>query len=404
MKILLILISFFFVTNVKALEINSNNAILYNMNEDTVIFEKNPDEEVSIASLTKIMTTIVALENIDNLDEKVTITYDALEGLIEANASVAGFYLNQTVTYRDLLYGIMLPSGADATKAIAINISGSEENFVALMNEKAKELGLTHTHFNNTSGLDTDNHYSTVREVSILLKYALKNPDFKELYTTKTYVTSDNSLSFTSTFKNYLNRYSIEADYIYGAKTGYTDNAGLCLSSIANFDNVEYLLVTTNADSTKNMPLHVMDAKTIYEYYFNNYHYLDIINTNDTLVTLDTKYATDKKFEIKQDKTISKYLDKKITKSDLKYEYIGDSLVTPFTEEKQIGVLNISYDNNILESIPVIYNGNINFSLFNYLLENIYLIILPLIFIILFIFLKGLKHANKKNRSRVSTN
>lgn len=131
----LILLLIIIPINIKAdtFEINSSHAILYNMNENEVIFEKNADERTYIASLTKIMTSIVAIENIDDVDQKVTIPYQALEGLIEANASVAGFKLNQTVTYRDLLYGSLLPSGADATRALAYYIIGSEEEFVNLM-------------------------------------------------------------------------------------------------------------------------------------------------------------------------------------------------------------------------------------------------------------------------------
>ena len=278
MKYLIIFLFLLIPININALEINSSHAILYNMNENTVLFEKEADTRTYIASLTKIMTTIVAIENIDDINEYVTIPYEALEGLIEANASVAGFKLGQIVTYKDLLYGILLPSGADAAKTVAYYIAGSEEKFVDLMNEKAENLGLTNTHFANTSGLDTDNHYSTVREMSIILKYALQNETFKEIYTTNTYTTSDNSLTFKSVYSNYLNRYNIENKYIYGSKTGYTTLAGYCLSTIANYDGVEYLLITTNADGTSNYPLHVMDANMIYDYYTSNYHYLDIIN------------------------------------------------------------------------------------------------------------------------------
>ena len=114
---------------VNALEIQSKNAILYNLNEDTVLFSKEPDEKLPIASLTKIMTAIVAIENISNLDEVVSIPSVALEGLAEKNAMVVGFKANERVTYRDLLYGILLPSGADATNTIAFYLAGNEENY-----------------------------------------------------------------------------------------------------------------------------------------------------------------------------------------------------------------------------------------------------------------------------------
>lgn len=387
MKYLIIFLFLLVPININALEINSKHAILYNMNEDMVLYEKDADTRTYIASLTKIMTTIVAIENIDDINESVTIPYEGLEGLIEANASVAGFRLGQKVTYKDLLYGILLPSGADATKTIAYYIAGSEDNFVDLMNKKAEDLGLTNTHFANTSGLDTDNHYSTVREMSIILKYALQNETFKEIYTTNTYTTSDNSLTFKSVYSNYLNRYNIENKYIYGSKTGYTTLAGYCLSTIANYDGVEYMLITTEADGTSNYPLHVMDANMIYDYYTSNYHYLDIINGNDTLLTLDTKNSKEDKLEIKANATISKYLNNDITKEDFVFDYNGLNEINYFTDKGQIGTLNIKLNDEILETIPIMYNGELTFSFINLYLDN-FIISLPITFILLIILLK----------------
>ena len=388
----LVFLLFFIPINIEALEINSEHAILYNMNDDTVIFEKNANERTYIASLTKIMTTIVAIENIDDIDETVTIPYEALNGLIEANASVAGFYSGQKVTYLDLLYGVLLPSGADATRTLAYYISGNEDDFVKLMNDKTLELGLTNTHFANTSGLDTDNHYSTVREMSIILKYALQNPLFKKIYTTNSYTTSDNSLTFKSVFSNYLNRYELTNNYIYGSKTGFTTKAGYCLSSIANYDNVEYLLITTEADGESNQPLHIMDALMLYDYYTSNYHYLDIVTPNDTIATLDTKNSKEQQFEIKATETISKYLEKSIDKDDFDLRYNGLEELDYFTKEGQIGTVDILLNDEIIDTLPVIYSGGLTFSIISFLTDNILIVLLIIILII------GYKLKRKKSR------
>ena len=130
LSFLLVFILFIAKTSALELDISSKNAILYNLDNGEILYEKNADEKASIASLTKIMTALVALENIDNLDEQVIITKDDFEGLIEANAVTAGFTVGEVVTYRDLLYGLLLPSGADAAKALARNIAGSEEAFI----------------------------------------------------------------------------------------------------------------------------------------------------------------------------------------------------------------------------------------------------------------------------------
>ena len=199
----LLLISF----NVGALELNSKNAVLYNLNENKIIYEENKDEITSIASLTKIMTTLVAIENITNWNEKVTLNYKVFEGLAEANAAVIGLRIGQTVTYNDLIYGMFLASGADATRAIAMSISGSEEKFVELMNKKATELGMKNTSFKNTTGLEANGQYSTVNDVAILLSKALENKKFEEVFTANSYTFSDNSMTVYSTLRKTASYY-----------------------------------------------------------------------------------------------------------------------------------------------------------------------------------------------------
>ena len=171
-KTIIILYIFLPIINIKALEIYSENAVLYNMNEDKIIYEKNANEKVKVASLTKIMTTIIALENIENIKEEVKMPESAFNGL--DGYVVSGIKKNEIITYEDLLYGIMLPSAADCANAVAINISGNIDKFVDLMNEKAKELNMNNTHFSNPVGMDDDN-YSSVSDIAQLLKYALKN-------------------------------------------------------------------------------------------------------------------------------------------------------------------------------------------------------------------------------------
>ena len=151
-----------------------------------VLYEKDSDKIVSIASLTKIMTTIVAIENIDDFNETVYITYDMLKD-VPWDSSVAGLSIGDEVTYLDLLYASILPSGADATNSLAISLTGSIDNFVDMMNDKAQELNLFDTHFSNTTGYDIDNHYSTANDILKLLVYSLSNQTFKKIYTTNKY-------------------------------------------------------------------------------------------------------------------------------------------------------------------------------------------------------------------------
>ena len=163
-NLLLIIISFSFI-NVYAqdFEISAQNVILYNLNDNTVIYEKNSEERVSIASITKIMTSIVALENIDDLNDYVTITQEDFNGTV--GYSKAGFNIGDKVTYEDLLYGILLPSGADAVNAVVNNTLGYDK-FIIAMNDTAKKIGLENTSFENPIGKDNENNYSTAKDVA----------------------------------------------------------------------------------------------------------------------------------------------------------------------------------------------------------------------------------------------
>lgn len=363
MKRFLILVLFFvFVLPVNALEfdIKSTNAILYNYNLDEVIYEKNSNEKVKIASLTKIMTTTVAIENIDNLNEEVTITYEMLKGLIEENASVVGYRIGDRITYKDLLYGSLLPSGADATRALAISIAGSEEEYVKLMNKKAKELNMNNTIFTNSSGLDTDNQYSTVSDVLILLKYALQNETFKEIYTTFQYK------DLNSTLNKLLNNYNIQNKYIKGAKTGYTDLAGYCLSSYSNDNNIEYLLITTGV--YEDYPYSVVDHNQMLSYVFENYKYGEI----KPIIKIDNKYSNED-IEIKFDTKDYLYKDK------IYYEYEGLSQISYKDKNKLIGTLKIYIDDDI-EQIDVYAPNDIEI---NYLLILRKYFYIPVILIVL---------------------
>ena len=383
---------------VHALEIQSKNAILYNVNEDTVLFSKEPDEKVPIASLTKIMTAIMAIENISNMDEVVSIPSVALEGLAEKNAMVVGFKANERVTYLDLLYGILLPSGADATNVVAYYLAGSEENYVNLMNEKAKELGLVNTHFSDTSGLDDVHNYSTVSDIAKLLQYALHNETFKKIFTSQEYTTS-NGLKLKSTLTYYTEQYHLQNEYIYGSKTGFTTIAGFCLASIAHHDGVEYLLVTTGAPTTNRYPYHFVDAFVIYEYFLENYGYVTLYNKNDVLYSIKTKYSKEDLYEIKAEDSFSKYLAKDTDIESIRFEYSGLEEITPFTSQKHIGTLSIYLGDELLNSMDVVYQGGLTLSIFSLLKEyDYFILILLLFFLVFFLFFKRnkLKHKKKK--------
>jgi D-alanyl-D-alanine carboxypeptidase (penicillin-binding protein 5/6) len=250
--------------------LNSPNVILILLKDNTILMQKNSEEKIYPASLTKIMTAIVAIENLPDLKEEIKLTNSVFQGLYEADASMAGFQPGEQVRAIDLLYGVMLPSGAECCIGIADQIAGSEQNFVKIMNQKAADLGLDSTHFKNVTGLHNENHYTTVKDMAILLRYALQNDIFREIFTSFRHSTPPTNkhpegITFYSTIFEELNNQHIINGKILGGKTGYTDDAGLCLASLAKVGRQEYILITAGAKGNhKTEQYNVTDALAVY--------------------------------------------------------------------------------------------------------------------------------------------
>lgn len=238
--------------NVLSSELYSTNAVLVSLSDDRVLYEKGGKGRTYPASLTKMMTVILAIEAIPDLETQITLPEELFQKLYDENASMAGFLPNENVKAVDLLYAAMLPSGAEAAEGLALYASGSIERFVERMNQKAEELGMEDTHFLNTTGLHDPNHYTTAYDMALLLRYALKNDTFRKVFTTDRYSTSPTSLhkegiTFVSTLSQALKSPEFEGGEILGGKTGYTDAAGLCLATLARKNGREYLFITTGA-------------------------------------------------------------------------------------------------------------------------------------------------------------
>ncbi len=248
----------------------SPHAILIDLDSGKAAAARGSQDRIYPASLTKIMTALLAVEETDDLDETVTLSSRIFPKLYAQEASMAGFQPGEHVQLRDLLYGILLPSGAECCLAFAERISGSEEAFVKRMNEKAKELGMDNTHFCNSTGLHDGNHYSTVEDMAVLLTHALKNADFREAFTSSQHSTLPSNLhpdgfTFYSTMFEYMSSAKVTGGEILGGKTGYTEEAGLCLASLASINGKEYILVTAKADGTHDTEqFHILDAVNVY--------------------------------------------------------------------------------------------------------------------------------------------
>lgn len=375
---------FFFCYSVYAddFDITGEYVTLYNMNEDTLLYSKNDTKKTSIASLTKMMTTLVAIEEIDNLDKIVTIKERDFEGTV--GYSKAGFKVGDKVTYRDLLYGIILPSGADAVNAVVNNTLGYDK-FIKKMNEIAKKIGMNDTSYANPVGKDDENNYSTSNDLAKLLKYALKNETFKTIFTTKNYKTS-NGINLESTVNRYEN--ILNTNEIKGAKSGFTKDAGRCLASITTLNNVDYLLVVINS-STISPYNAVKDTITIYDYYNNNYGYKNIINDDTFIKEIPVDFSKEKTYKITGSEDIEKYLK---NNTEVTYKYVGSDKVTFNTKKgSKLGVVKI-YDGDVLLATSNVYlENNIEY----YPIITYIMIGIAVIFVILIV-----KKINKKKHRR----
>lgn len=247
--------------------IYSDYAVLLDVETNQILAYRGAELRMNPASMTKLMTLLVAVENISDYNATYTITYDMISHLIEQEAARAGFEDQETVTITDLLYGMILPSGADATVALVEYVAKTEENFVNLMNDKAAELGMTHTHFCNATGLYDEKHYSTAVDLAMLMKEVMKNDICRKILGTVEYKTTSTQqhpggILLQSTAFSRMYGSEVKGITIIGAKTGFHDQARQCLASYAKaVDGKEYVLITGHAPTDMDT---IWDAFAIY--------------------------------------------------------------------------------------------------------------------------------------------
>lgn len=238
------------------LEVNAEAAVVMDADSGRLLYAQNPDKRLANASTTKIMTALLTLEQPDQ-DRYFTVDSDA----IQVEGTTMGLQPGDSVTLHQLAAGMLLPSGNDAANAAAVEIAGSEEAFVRLMNQRAAELGLENTQFRNPSGLDAEGHYSSARDLATLAAHALENEDFADIVSKQEIRMAFGNPPYNRslyTTNKLLERYP----YAIGVKTGYTDDAGLCLVTAAEKDGTRLIIVTLNGKDDVNTHMR------LYEHFF----------------------------------------------------------------------------------------------------------------------------------------
>ncbi len=271
-----IICAFIFSFSAYAIDVSAKGAVLIECDSNDIVYSKNANMRLPMASTTKIMTALVAIENCDDLEKIIKIPRCAtgIEG--------SSIYLHEDeeLTISDLLYALMLESANDSAVALAYATCGDLDKFVDLMNEKASELGLENTHFTNPHGLDNDEHYTTAYELGIIASYAMNNPVFSEIVSTYKRTIPLNNGEGTRVLVNH-NRLLRSYQGAIGIKTGFTKKCGRCLVSCAEVDGARFVCVTLNAPNDWN------DHKEMLDYGFSKYESVRLADVGDYVLSLD---------------------------------------------------------------------------------------------------------------------
>lgn len=270
------------------IDINASAALLIDNRTNKILYSKNENEKLFPASTTKIITAILVIENY-SLDEKVTASYDAIMNIPQGYAT-ANIQVGEELTIKQLLDMLLVHSANDAANVLAEYAGGSISSFVAMMNTKINELGLTSTHFTNPYGLQDDNHFSTAHDLAVMMQYCLKNNTFKQL-------SGQASCAIPATNKSAPRKYASTNElliagninyspYVISGKTGFTSKAGGCLVSMAYHNDLELISVILNSNDRFG------DTRKLYNYGYDNYSLKNIVNANDVITSIEIKNAS----------------------------------------------------------------------------------------------------------------
>lgn len=333
-------------------ETNSTHIISIERISGRILFEKDAYTKTPMASTTKILTCIIALENC-NLEELVPISSKAAS----TSGSILGITQNTQMTMRDLLYGLMLRSGNDCAVAIAEYIGKDTNNFSNIMNENAKRIGLINSHFVTPHGLDDPNHYTTAYELAILTNYALKNETFLKIVNTKS-----TTVNCGSTIKTISNTNEILGNYegVYGVKTGFTFGAGRCLVTACKKNNLDVIVVVLGADTKK---MRTSDSIKVLNYIYSNYenyNIQDIINQNFNI--FKHHFENNVKIEKTTDNATLEIILPNNTNFPMQKNefanitcqiYSPNKFEAPISANTKIGQLSIKLENEVLLNLDI---------------------------------------------------
>lgn len=348
------------VDNSASVDISGEYGIVIDQDNGQILYNKKAKEKMYPASITKILTCIVALEMVDDLDKQVTITDSDVETVWETGASAANFTPGEVVTYRDVFMGAMLPSGADACRALANNTCGSQEKFVDKMNDLVKKLGLKDSHFVNTTGIHDPNHYTTAYDMAKITQYALQNEKFVEIFTRYQYNASNGLHQWVKKVLYTCKRDHMNVSMIEGCKSGYTSDAQHTLSSMINVNNHHYICVvgySKNKDGYNHCT--VNDTITLGNYVGSHYKEVNLLQSGNEVTKSSVSDGEKNKVAIKIDQDINIVLPNDYNEKDIEYKQKVKTFTAPVKKDQNAGKLDVYYKENKLGSYTLSTVNNV---------------------------------------------
>jgi len=394
MILLMCILPGMFAPGARALEVpqlNGQAAVLVDLDAGRVLYGYNMDDERAPASLTKVMTVLLALEAVDagrvGLDEMIVAQDDCLEGL-EDDSSTSGIGPGVSISMKDLLYCALLQSANEACNIIGRYIAGSISGFVEQMNRKAEQLGCKHTHFVNTNGLPAENHYSSAYDQYLIFAEAMKHPLFMEISNVTSYqaessaVNNGEPIGNSNALINITSIYSNGGRYLYegasGGKTGYTRAAGYCLISTAQRNGVRLLAVAMGCDGALNAQTedyyNFIDSRTLYDWGFNNFSYRTLLSENEIVERQDVELAEGNAAAmLRPQGEVRALMPNEVTDADIRREVIlyNETLRAPIGAGTVLGEVRIYVGSSLYGSSRLVNSSAIELSRNAYLARRI---------------------------------
>lgn len=368
--ILLILLVVFLPLNIYAEEDlipNATSGVLMDASTGTIIYEKEKDKEVAVASMTKMVAQIIILENIESKKIKWDDVVTASKNAADMGGSQIYLSANEKMTVRDLFKGISMASANDAVVAIAEYISGTEAKFVKKMNDKVKSLGLKHTVFKNSTGLDEEGHYSSAYDMAIIAKELLNHKEilnFSSVY--EDYLRTDTPNKFWLVNTNKLIHSYPGSD---GLKTGHTDNAKYCIAATAKKDDTRLIAIVLGEDTAK---VRNEEASKLLDYGFNNKKSIVIKKKTDVVKKITLEKATKKILKVSPKQDITILTDKGVDSKKYKDKIVINKISIPIKKNEKVGTIKIYLNKKLVTEGDLVSNSNVEkLGFFRQLLSNL---------------------------------